>query len=249
MTEQTKEQLITLANFKVTSADTDMQARIRLGAYLNLLVQAAIISADNLGFGINDLKKENMTWVLSRLTVEIYRPLMWYESVEIETWPKDVVKFLHLRDFIVRDKNKKVVAKATSGWLAIDWKTKRPGLLAKIKPEKFSRLKDKIALDAEPEKLDSIADGNNFSATASYFDIDVNRHVAATRYIDWMMDSLPDEFHSKNYPSYFSINYMKETMPHEKINFMRRESSGNSFTFQGINSNNDTVAIRAKITF
>ena len=96
MNELTESNLTTLSHFKITSADTDMHARIRLGSLVNLLIQSAIDSADKLGFGYGGIRHQNLFWVLSRLTLEIYRPLKWYESVEVETWPKDVERILYL---------------------------------------------------------------------------------------------------------------------------------------------------------
>ncbi len=37
-------------------------------------------------------------WVLSRINIEIYSPLRWYEEGTVETWPKDLEKILYLRE-------------------------------------------------------------------------------------------------------------------------------------------------------
>jgi hypothetical protein len=44
-----EEALVTTIQSRVSSAETDMNARIRLGALVNLLIQSAISSADALG--------------------------------------------------------------------------------------------------------------------------------------------------------------------------------------------------------
>lgn len=123
---ETSNHLITTVGFEVSSADTDMFARLRLSAMANMLIQSAINSADILGFGFNGLREHNLFWVLSRLVIEIQKPLMWYDKQWVETWPKDLERILYLRDFLIRDGKDNVVAKATSGWLAIDLKSKRP---------------------------------------------------------------------------------------------------------------------------
>ena len=43
--------LVLQSSFDVTTADCDMNARLRLGGLVNYLVLAAISSADTLGFG------------------------------------------------------------------------------------------------------------------------------------------------------------------------------------------------------
>lgn len=141
MQELSESDLTLYSEFKITSADTDMFTRIRAGAIVNLLIQSAINSAESLGFGFKGLRKQQLYWVLSRLTVEIYHPLTWNQEVEVETWPKSIEGLLYMRDYIIRDKSQNIVARATSGWLAIDAGTKRPKLLDASKPKCLFTLK------------------------------------------------------------------------------------------------------------
>jgi medium-chain acyl-[acyl-carrier-protein] hydrolase len=235
--------------FHVTSADADMNSRLRPGSLVNLLIQSAINSADALGFGLQLLRNQNLFWVLSRLSVEIYKPLCWYQSGVVETWPKNLDKILYVRDFLVRDQNQEVVARATSGWLAVDTESKRPKTFDAIHAPVFTRLKDKHALSTSPEKLFPVKDGEVFEVKTGYFDIDLNGHVTSTRYIDWMMDTFTVEFHQKNYPSKLSINFLHETKPGETISLVRTSPDEKSFTFEGFNKTSNTFAFRGYVEF
>ncbi len=249
MSELTENTLTSVSNYKVTSADTDMFARLRLSSIVNYLIQSAIDSADRLGFGYGGIRQQNLFWVLSRLTVELYRPLKWYETVEVETWPKNVERILYLRDFILRDEKRNIIAKATSGWLAIDIETKRMKKIEGVHAEFFEHLKDKHAISEPPEKLFPVTGDDSFEISSGYFDIDLNGHVTTTRYVDWMMDTLPLDFHKEHYPEKLSLNIMKETMPEENIRIMRNRSADNRYIFEGFNMNNNTNAFRACIKF
>jgi len=226
-----------------------MYQRLRLGSMANLLIQAAISSADKLGFGFANIREEKLFWVLSRMTVEIFNPLQWYDTAFVETWPKDVNKFLYIRDYIIWSQRNDIIAKATSGWLAIDIHSKRPKNIEGLDAEKFTRQKDQHALNYLPEKLDPVSEGTNSERKAGYFDIDLNGHVTATRYIDWMMDSFPIEFHQNNYPIKLSINYLRESMPGDSINIKKKQCSKNTFHFEGVNTNRKTAAFRGLIKF
>jgi len=249
MSELSESRLTSVSSFKVTSADTDMYARLRLGAAVNYLVQAAIDSADRLGFGYGGIRQQNLFWVLSRLSVELYRPLRWYETVDVETWPKNVERILYLRDFVLRDAGGNIVARATSGWLAVDLETKRMKKIDGIHAEFFDHLKDKNAIADPPEKLFPVNEGDVFEIRSGYYDIDLNRHVTTTRYVDWMMDTLSLGFHEENYPRKLSLNLMKETMPGETIRLRRKPGDNNQYHFDGLNLNNGTNAFRACIEF
>ncbi len=235
-------------HYTVTSADTDMNSRLKLSALVNYLIQSAISSAEKLGFGFADLKKEHLFWVLNRLTLEIYRPVTWSEAIEVETWPKNIERIFYIRDFIVRDAQQNVVAKASSAWLAIDLSNKRPGNFNKDKMEVFTRLKDTHALEYSPEKLGAIESTSDSEIVPSYFDIDLNKHVTSTRYVDWMMDQFPVDFHAQNYPQLLSINYMKETMINDMIRLSHTHDEA-GHCFEGFNTVQDKVAFRGKIVF
>jgi medium-chain acyl-[acyl-carrier-protein] hydrolase len=238
-----------LSNFRVTSADTDLEGRLRLGSLVNFLIQSAINSADKLGFGYGGLRQQKLFWVLSRLTIEIYKPIHWRSLLEIETWPKDIEGILYLRDFIVRDIEQVPVARATSGWLAIDLDSKRPKKVDKIHEEIFVHLKNKHALEQLPEKLNKLTEGDSFEIGSTFFDMDLNKHVTSTRYVDWMMDSFPLDYHLSHSPKKISINFMKETLLGDKILLKREKLSADEFLFEGTNSTQNSIAYKARITF
>ncbi|NVO19168.1 MAG: hypothetical protein HXX13_05675 [Bacteroidetes bacterium] len=246
---QSSKDPILFATFNITSADTDMESRLRPGALLNFLIQSAIQSADSLGFGFGSLRGEKLFWVLSRMTIRIMRPLKWYENITVETWPKDVDGLMYLRDFIIRDKNNEIVAVATSGWLAVNWETKRPGKIEGIDGLILDRLKSSHAIEEHPEKLKAVDSEVISERLVTYFDIDLNRHVTSTRYLDWMMDALPVEFNRAWYPCQISINYMKETQLGSNISIACRKDNLTVFSFEGMNKKNSLVSFRGKIEF
>lgn len=241
--------LILQTSYPVTSADTDMEARLRAGSLVNMLIQSAINSADNLGFGYSGIRQQKLFWVLSRLTVEIYQPLKWYQEAKVETWPKDIDGILYLRDFKVTDSSNNLAASAVSGWLAIDLSTRRPKRIEATHEELFTSLKDRHALPAAPDKLGAVKDGETFMVRSTYFDIDLNKHVTSTRYIDWMMDTFPLDHVRSKYPRRISINFMKETMPGETMVLKRMQESENLYTFEGSSDHSGASHFRGSITF
>lgn len=249
MKELNENNLTLFSDFKITSADTDMYTRIRAGAVVNLLIQSAINSSEKLGFGFKNLSEQKLFWVLSRLTVEIYSPLKWSHEAEVETWPKSVEGLLYTRDFIIRDKKQNIIARATSGWLAIDIETKKPKIIDGIYAEMFVHLKDKHGLNQSPEKLPATSEGETFTVQSGYFDFDLNKHVTSTRYIDWMMDTFTFDFHQMHFPKRISINFMKETLPGDSIQIVRKLINDSEFLFEGKNNVNSRISFRGKINF
>lgn len=243
------ENIINTTKFNVTSADIDMFSRIKMGSLVNFLIQSAINSADELGFGFAGLKKHRLFWVLSRLTVEIYKPISWNKTIVVETWPKDIERIFYLRDFVVKTQVGETIANATSAWLAIDVENKRPKTIDSKQTEAFSKLKNKHALNYQPEKLVTKAEKQKLIKNTNYFDIDLNKHVTSTRYIDWIMDTFSKEFHEKNYPKKLSVNYLKETMLGQSIAINKQNNENNEFLIDGVNLQNQKTVFKAKINF
>jgi len=226
-----------------------MEARLRPGALVGLLIESAIQSADKLGFGFDNLKVHNLFWVFSRLSVKVFKSVKWNDVIEVETWPKNINGILYIRDFIVRDDRCEIVAKASSAWLPIDFETKRPKRRESFDTDIFVSLKEKYALDYLPEKLSKVAEGELFHVNSTYFDIDFNGHVTSTRYIDWMMDTFPVEFHKRNYFKMLSVNFIKEILPEGKLEILRNNNEKGEYLFEGGNSDSGKSAFRGKIIF
>ncbi len=243
------EDLILKTTFNITSADADMNARLRLGSLVNFLIQSAIQSADKLGFGFNNLKEHNLIWVLSRLELQIFRPMKWNETILVETWPKNIEKLFYTRDFIVFDSQGNEIARATSAWLAIDQNSRRPKLMEGDLAERFTRLKNRHAIEGLPEKLEDLNSLDSVTITPSFFDYDLNGHVTSTRYIDWIMDSFDYKYHTQHYPTFLSINYLKEILPGEPINLLKQVFEPHVYGFEGVNMNQNCASYRVKLTF
>jgi medium-chain acyl-[acyl-carrier-protein] hydrolase len=233
---------------RLTTADVDMEGRLKPGTLVGFLVQSAISSADDLGFGFDNLKEQSLFWVLHRLTVEILRPVMWNETIRVETWPKDIDGLFYIRDFMIRDGAGQVVAQSTSGWLAVNRKNKRPAIIDTVQKEKFSALKDRHAIREFPGKLNPVPEGHLSQIQPSWYDFDINRHVTSSRYIDWMMDTLPFDFHRDHYPQSLSVNFLKEVLPGETIRLIRHDEASYCH-FEGTKETTEKCAFRGLIRF
>ncbi len=232
----------------ITTAETDMEGRLRPAAWVNLLVQAAIRSAESLGIGFDVLREQNLFWVLHRLTVEVERVPSWNETITTETWPKDINGLLYLRDFLLRDAAGHILARATSGWLAIDRESKRPGQVASTHPGLFTGLRNRHALSTLPEKLKPVPEGMVAEIRPAWSDFDINRHVTSTRYIDWTTDVLPFEFLRTHLMHRLSVNFLKEVVPGNTLTLTCLKE-GNNYHFEGIKTPVGEPAYRVALEF
>ncbi|HBG70448.1 MAG: hypothetical protein A2W93_09335 [Bacteroidetes bacterium GWF2_43_63] len=248
ITDIAKEGLTLISKYRITSADTDMYARLKPSALLGFMIQSAIDSADNIGFGFRDLRKQKLFWVLSRLTLEMDSIPQWYDEIEIETWPRDIEKILYRRDYLIRQ-NGKVIGRSTSHWLAIDRDSKKPGKVALEDEWMFLSLREKQAIAKAPVKIMPIDSQNSDTIETNFTDFDLNGHVTSTRYLEWAMNAIPAIFHKEHVFEKLTVNYIKETLSGEKLNTKIQLIENKIYHFEAQHKSSDNAAFRSVVVF
>ncbi len=234
----------------VSTADADCYGHLRPGALVNFMLQSAVKSADELGFGLAYLREHDLFWVLSRLSVEVYEEINWQDELEVITWPRDIDRLFYLRDFVVERRNGQKLAAATSAWLAIDANSKRPVTLDAEHSEIFTRMSGVSSGIQNLPKIQIPEEEPSFTESVSpvYSDFDLNGHVTTTRYIDWAMNTFTFEHHKTNFLRTLQVNFLKEVLPNEKLTLHRFDSE-EGYHFQGImNGSKPAYLLKAVFT-
>lgn len=229
-------QYILEEEFKITSADTDFTRKLSVSALTNMFIQIAWHHAEELGFGVDYLHQNGLAWVLSRFHLKIDALPGWNNAIRLVTWPKGIRRLFYLRDLEVFDQQSNRIAYATSEWLLIDIKSKRPKLQD---PDEaiFNKNKDKHAINTEVENLKFPNEpANKFHNQPLFSDIDLNQHLTTTRYIEWMFNTFDLDFHKNHQCKELVMNFNREISFGEEIIINRLELKENEsffFSFHG----------------
>jgi medium-chain acyl-[acyl-carrier-protein] hydrolase len=211
--------------FNIHAKDIDFNGKLKFYCICGYFFEIAARHANHLRFGFQDLKQENVYWVLSRLHVKTIKYPGFDQKINIQTWHKGLDRLFGLRDFRILDKDGLELALATSAWLILDEKT---GHL--VRPEKFTELHnsktDYNAINELPDKLEPLSEYDQSKLIEpGYTDLDINFHVNAGKYIAWIQDLYPPDFYNKYQIADFQINYLNETRFGEKIRIVSRQES------------------------
>lgn len=224
--------------------ETSPTGKLSLTGLSLLLQRAAVEHAEHLGFGFSETSKDNVSWVLFRLNLEIKRLPKWQENVRVKTWPRAIEKISAFREFVLLSESGELLCYATSEWMIIDLTTRRPQKMDRFETLKHLNTPTK-ALDIPLPKLKSKCEFKSlFKVTNRYSDLDMNGHTNARKYFDWLTDAI-HELHPKKEIFFLQMNYFTECHAGEEIDI--QYCVEDKTTFQGLKLANGKIAFIAQL--
>jgi medium-chain acyl-[acyl-carrier-protein] hydrolase len=195
--------------FGVHSFDSDAFGTLSPVALAGYLQEAASQSADALGFGMSDLSRQGLTWVLVRERFELDEPIRFGDTVEVETWPSGIDRWAALRDFRVF-KNGGEIGRALTSWFVLDRVTRRPVRPTTVLKEahRFDETHVLPPASAPPAQLDAPKVRRHFQVR--YGDIDANLHVTNASYVAWVVEAVDEPGWRGQWLSGLDIQFLSE---------------------------------------
>jgi medium-chain acyl-[acyl-carrier-protein] hydrolase len=236
--------------YRVHVYETGPDGKLSLFSLFNYMQDIASVHAVKLGFGRDDLMRDNRFWVLSRMYAFFYDWPLWEDSIIVKTWPNGTDKLFALRNYEVSYPDGRHIASATSSWLILDRTTKkvqRPdAILTHYNPNLHSDNSPvRYATKLEPAREDG-SNSPGFRIQAS--DLDVNLHANNVRYLKWVSDNYKLDFVMKNVPQSAEINYLAESIYDEEImirtSFEKENDGFYNHSIFRINDNKELCRIR-----
>lgn len=214
------------------SCDCDLNGQWRPGAILLDMQEIAGAHSQAVGVGYGSLMPRGLAWVVTRAEVHMDRYPVIGETVTTETFPMPSRHWLFPRYFIFRDEKGEQIGCAGTLWALLDLKTRRmtsdESVVALI-PDNHD-LTAPLKLPAVIRDMEEEAEEAVF--TPAYTDLDVNRHVNNTKYVDWCCNALGIETLDTLRPAVFTVNYNNEIRAGETVRTELRRA-GENFTYSG----------------
>ena len=237
---------ITAYNYRVEPQDVDFTQRASVATIINYMLNVAGIDAHNKGFGVDALMGKSVTWVLSRLAVDIVKQPAQYKEVEIDTWVNDFNRLSSTRNFVMR-MGAEVLASGVSQWCMFDMEKRQSVDMSMLKDVYMRAMVDAPSPIPMPARLRSVEPTAKMSRPVVYSDIDFNRHVNTMRYIDLIFDTLPLELIESNAGMRIDINFLAEARYGDTITVGSAKDEAGLWQFEI--TSDEKVLCRAKIEF
>lgn len=236
--------------YRVHVYETGPDGKLNLYSLFNYMQDIASDHAIKLGFGRDDLMRDNRFWVLSRIYAEINKWPLWEDSIILKTWPNGTDKLFALRNYEVRYSDGRHIASGSSSWLILDHTTKKVQRPDSILSQYNPNLHTENSPIRYATKIDAAAENGRLTPLfrIKVSDLDVNLHTNNVRYLKWVSDSYDLDFVMNNNPQSAEINYLAESRFDEEI-MIRTSVENENGTFHNhsifrINDNKELCRIR-----
>ena len=161
---------------------------------LTLLEETAADHCYSINNSLYDLERQNIGWVLVSGVMKMDRYPSYKEKITLRTWLSNYSFIKGNRENIIYDEQGNIIGRAKGLWVFYDIERRRP---VKI----FDRIKEKWSLFTEQSIIHDITKKIEPIDTAYYlkefnvnrYDTDMNKHVNNIRYLQWVMESIPEE--------------------------------------------------------
>jgi medium-chain acyl-[acyl-carrier-protein] hydrolase len=217
--------------FRVRTYEVDPAGCASIQTLCNYLQEAAGNHARQLGVSMEQMEGQNLTWVLARLHVEVNRYPRWKDTVEVETWPSGFEGLYARREFIVENGSPEPLLKATSAWLLVDIRRRRPVRIpefvtAIVSPRQQRALDDTFS---DLPGLNQAEHERRFHVR--YSDLDLNQHVNNVRYIEWAVETLPLEIIRNRHLARIEVAFRAETNYGDVVTGQAQQLNDSPLTF------------------
>ena len=200
-------------DYEIKYQEVDGKKKLRLFNLENYLLEVAGTVADELGFGIQVLHPRGVTWILTRLSVEMYELPTHCEKVRFETWIENNAHMLSTRDFRIYSGDK-LIGQCKSVWAVLDLEKRE--IVNIFDDPIFEGCVDGEVLDMPRVRMTTIPEPTGCAPhKVVYSDIDYNGHCNSCRYLQAMTDAYLPDYYGKKVR--LDINYSKEAMLGETL--------------------------------
>jgi len=197
---------------RVKAHEIDCKGRMSLPALINNMQEAAWNNAELLGASVARLQEDGISWVLTRLKMEIDRFPHHKDYYYIESWPSGENRSFVYRDYRVYDEEGICIARATSTWLVFDLDSRKMVAIPDWLKSLTSLQMGKEVLTVATGKIPIVPpDPEGLRFPVRWHDIDTNQHLSNVCYFQCAIEGMPLEVLSEKTIKSIDMNFRSES--------------------------------------
>ena len=231
--------------YEITAFHLDCYGRIKPSVLLHFAQDAAGAHCLELAADWDTLAQRHMFWAITRQKLQITRLPRLGERITVETWPMPTTKVAFPRSTVAYDREGNEVFRAISLWVLMNTDTRAMILPGKSGLEIRGALRgNELALPTSlhPQLLE-----HSCRRSVVYGDLDRNRHMNNARYMDWVDDLLPSQFHKGHPAREITVCYHAEATEGQELILNYRLSAEGELRVDGLREQENSLSERERI--
>ena len=236
--------------FQLNAASVDCFGRLKPSMLLLYIQEVSTVHGSAMGVSHDVLAEKNLFWAVLRTRVQISRLPCLGETIRLETWPMPTTRVAYPRSVVAYDSQGLELFRAISLWVLVDRTTRAMVLPGKSGLDFTGSLQGGEL--AVPGSILPKVYSNCCSRTVRFSDLDRNGHMNNTRYLEWLYDVLPSDFHKDHPIRDLTICYLAEARENQVLEMNWEIGADNLFTMESRRREADGQEHRvfaAKVTF
>ena len=185
---------------RVRYSECDTQSRLTLPALINYLQDASTFHSEDIGHGVDYMRKNHFCWVITSWQIVVHRTPRYLDHIRVSTWCPEVGSITAKRNFTIETTEGERLVDADSLWAYFD--TERGRAVRVPASENVFQTEDE-ALPLAPLRRKIKPEGTPHTLapiTVTKHHLDTNRHVNNGQYVQMATDAvreLEDGFESR----------------------------------------------------
>lgn len=169
-------------------------------ALLTLIEETAADHCCSINNGLYDLEKQHIGWVLLSGFMQMDRYPAYKEKIIIRTWLSRYSTVKGFRENLIYDAQGNIIGRAKGIWAFFDINRRRPVQVFDEIKEKWSFYSEECVDHDITKKIDAIETARyKQEYNVKRFDTDMYLHLNNIRYLQWAIESVPEEIADNYY--------------------------------------------------
>lgn len=202
--------------------DCDYKNRIKISTILKIAAEIAGYDYTVKGYGHEFLWKNQMVFLMSRMSLRILKYPAEYEVLKMSTWECGKKGAIFLRGTDIADESGEIIIEALSGWVLANPETRhiyKPSAFRFEMPQLPEKTVDTLDIGKIPHENVIYVMNRDVRIT----DLDSNGHVYNAIYADIACDAMAKADYEKDVYD-FRINFVSEAKLGDRIDIFSGES-------------------------
>ena len=231
--------------YHIPASAVDCFDRLKPSQILDYMQEVAGDHSARMGADRQALIQKGLFWAVIRHRVQITRLPGSGEDITVKTWPMPTTRTAYPRSTIAYDAQGNECFRAISLWVLMDRQTR-----AMVLPGKSGVTVEGLLTGTELAAPGGILPKdmtNSDRRMVRFTDLDLNGHMNNCRYLDWIVDLLPGEFHKDRSVRGFTVCYLSEAKENEELDLQWELSDGPVLTVNALRSEEAASAGHSRV--